>query len=148
MWYTTCTAYVLNSNHVIGRILFWQALSRHIHQKIQIGGNTKMPARFTGNVGSPAMILKQESLCTRSFVSKELLQRHLKNRTNASVVKPAAGDLPIEGKQRQQNRHKQLPPTKHLQHLAKTSSAAHASAISPLLLPDFFMFSVGGEGFS
>jgi hypothetical protein len=104
-----------------------------------------MPARFTGNVGSPAMILKQESLCTRSFVSKELLQRHLKNRTNASVVKLAAGDLPIGGKQ-QQNRHKQLPLTKHLQHPAKTSSAAHVNAIFPLLLPDFFMFSVDREG--
>lgn len=130
MWYTTCTANVLNSNHGIGRILFWQALSKHIHQKIQIGGNTKMPARFTGNVGSPAMILKQESLCIKFFVSKGHLLRRLKNRTNASVVKLAVGDLRTEGNQ-QQNRHKRLPPRKHLQYRANTSSAARASVNFP-----------------
>jgi len=91
-----------------------------------------MPARFTGNVGSPVMTLKQESLCIKFFVSKGPPLRRLKNRTNASVVKLAVGGLRIEGNQ-QQNRHKQLPPRKHLQHRANTNGAAPTSAIPPSL---------------
>ena len=82
-----------------------------------------MPARFTGNAGSPAMISKQESPCIKFSVSKELRQRHLRNRTDASVVKPAAGGLRIEGKQ-QQSRQKPLPPRKPLQHPANISNVA------------------------
>jgi hypothetical protein len=105
-----------------------------------------MPARFTGSAGSPAMILQQESLCIKSFVLKELLLRHLKNKINVSVVKPTVGDLRTGSKQ--QSRQKQLPPRKHLQHPANISYAAHANAIFTLLLPGFAMLSVDRESYA
>lgn len=69
----------------------WLGQSKYIHQKIQIGANIKMPARFTANAGSLATTPLLVNPCTRFSVCRIRRPSPGKSRISVCIANTGAG---------------------------------------------------------